>query len=618
MFANYISRTSEKLKGLVDIASNFTPGKEYGEPHPFDFRLTEETYKKTGFVTGTIQKYVDFVMGSGFKVEPCNKEDEAGVEVLNTFIEDSDIDQPLRTFLTEGLVKGNSFMEIGSGTDELPITLRVLNANNMYVKRDKFGIPVGYTQVLNKRLPLRKEDMIEFKLNEIAHFTHNKIAGEAYGLGVVYPALKIIDNILGMEKDMHKLLSKKANVPTIFKLGNKEKQEYPNQDEINSLGSATEQIRNDTEWVFGANVEVSTIDYGKIGEKFDSVLEHDKEMLSFSMQVPPELLGKANIPEGLAAVRMEAFERTIVSVRQELEHALIYQIFNIVLEKKGKPDTKFRVSWNKMSPSEKRLDLQTLKLFLDNPSLNFKLRNELEMQVADLLGVERSLVEMTPEERKAELDSMNPLAQGEDKEEEEKDKKKPKKKEEFVQETYTPLSEYISFDYRKYIENIRKLIREEQFKNLKAETDAEYSAGYLSSSQINRLKLALDRAFRDDKSLLSLTEDIKYRVRPGDLYKMDNSGNLIVDSEGEAILKLGEDARSAQLARTETVRFAGQGAQESFKQMGLKEWRWVTSYGDRTCPQCIAKNGQVYSLSVLFEPEHPECRCAPAPVEKVI
>lgn len=72
-------------------------------------------------------------------------------------------------------------------------------------------------------------------------------------------------------------------------------------------------------------------------------------------------------------------------------------------------------------------------------------------------------------------------------------------------------------------------------------------------------------------------------------------------------------ARARSIAITEMTRLMGGGAQEQYRLTGYREWEWRTANDRRVDPRCEARDGQTYTMDVLFEPEHPGCRCWPVP-----
>ncbi|MCK5018142.1 MAG: minor capsid protein [Candidatus Peribacteraceae bacterium] len=93
--------------------------------------------------------------------------------------------------------------------------------------------------------------------------------------------------------------------------------------------------------------------------------------------------------------------------------------------------------------------------------------------------------------------------------------------------------------------------------------------------------------------------------------------------EGKSIYKIQRDLRTTikltkiratKIARTEIVRAYNQGAINQYKKVGVKKWKWIVAYDDRTCERCAPRDGQIYKIGAQQPPLHVNCRCAVAPI----
>lgn len=332
-FSNNVSSINEQFKGEVEKKDIKFP-TELGEEHPFDFKTLEELYKKFGFFTAVVDKYVDFVVGPGFYIE-C--EDERAKEIIEQFMQDVNFDTLLRAWTKEALVKGNGFLEIGGDEKKGIAGIKVLDAKYMYVIRDNKGKILGFNQYKGAFKQFDKQKVIPFKPKEICHIPFNKVGDCAYGMGIGYSSLKDVDNLLSMEKDEHWLIKRKANAPIHAQLGKVEGdiKIIPKPADVTAFGKNLENLSNKTEWATDPLVNFKVIDFGNVGEKFSSVLQHDMAKLMYDYQIPPELMGMANIPEGMAKVRMDGFQRRIQSIQAELEKVIEENIFKRILNANG-------------------------------------------------------------------------------------------------------------------------------------------------------------------------------------------------------------------------------------------------------------------------------------------
>ena len=72
--------------------------------------------------------------------------------------------------------------------------------------------------------------------------------------------------------------------------------------------------------------------------------------------------------------------------------------------------------------------------------------------------------------------------------------------------------------------------------------------------------------------------------------------------------------RADMIARTETIRAYNEAARNNYRKAGLKKYRWVAAYGERTCPECADRDGNIYDMNDSLPPLHPNCRCSISPV----
>jgi hypothetical protein len=77
-------------------------------------------------------------------------------------------------------------------------------------------------------------------------------------------------------------------------------------------------------------------------------------------------------------------------------------------------------------------------------------------------------------------------------------------------------------------------------------------------------------------------------------------------------------ARAEIVAVTEVTRLMGHGAQLQYARLGYGSWDWRTANDSRVDPICTAKAGDgPYTISIMFNPAHPRCRCWPVPFGQV-
>jgi hypothetical protein len=77
-------------------------------------------------------------------------------------------------------------------------------------------------------------------------------------------------------------------------------------------------------------------------------------------------------------------------------------------------------------------------------------------------------------------------------------------------------------------------------------------------------------------------------------------------------------SRALTIARTETISAHREAAAVSHQENAdtLAGWRWLCALSDRSCPACLAKNGELHPVSEPGPQGHANCRCSRVPVTK--
>lgn len=615
-------KLQEQFKGDV-VQKKALYSKELGIEHPFDMHMCEGLYKKFGFITGVVDKYVDFIVG-GFYVK---SEDDRAQTIIEDWMKEVDFDTLLRTFVKEALIKGNAYLEIANDNN-----VKILDAKHMYVNRNDKGELLGYNQYIGyaNQDKIRKNQIIPFKIKEIAHLSLNKIGDAAYGEGLIHPAIDLINDFLCAQKEMHTLMKRKANTPIIATVGDltTTPPSIPPDGTVEALGKELEALTNKQEWAVGPAVKFSTLNFGNIGERFNFILEHDTKMLFFAFQVPEVLMGAGSIPEGLAQVQMDAWQRNIASKQAEIEKVIEQKIFRRLLENNGL-DVHVEFEWGKPSDDEKNKRIDLLLRILSNPILATELQLEAVADLAKQLGYDAEKIRMAHEAemelRKQELEAQNAIERGREEGRpqpivpgQNKNTPKPVSKEEafyehihYIEEAndYT-LQEWIGFNYQRYTDQILQFIDNDPYALLAALNEDEIALGRLSSSQIESLKQVLKEGFQNGMSIRDITRQVKREVNPGNL--------IIVDAENNIRRIISEKIRPLLITRTETIRAANAGAALLYEKNGIKQYSWVAALSNRTCPTCEELNGKIFDMNDTTKPPaHAMCRCTITPITEL-
>lgn len=401
------STVEEALKGTVNTKKDRFD-KKLGIPHPFDFKTTEDLYKKNGLVAGNTDRVVEWVWGPGLTVKSPDKKAE---QIIVDWMRDTDFQFHGRRWLREALVKGSGFLELANNEGGSIDEIKTLSANNMFIKMNDKGKITGFNQARETNIG-SKEKPIPFKPEQIALYTHSQIGDNPYGLGLIFPNFRKLNQLLQADSDMHTILRRKANSPLVATLGNKDNPEHmPAQGTIDAFGDNMTFLNATTEFAVSDLVKFSVIDFGSVGDKFELPLMHDIQALLAGFQMPEVLSGRGNIPEGLAKVQLETFNRHIGSIQEDLEKVIEEKIFRRVLRANG-IQSPVEVIWGLPGKADVEEEIKRIIELLKNPLLETGLRISLEDRLATLMNLEVKTLDNEEDRRQEEEEEAQPKVPG--------------------------------------------------------------------------------------------------------------------------------------------------------------------------------------------------------------
>jgi len=651
-YANRQNILSEAFKGeSEDIKVMFPKG--LGAAHPFDFEQVDRITDNVGIANAIVDKIVDNIIGD-FTIKT---KDENSQAILDGFIDDTNFKSKLRPWIKEAVSKGNGFMELDLADMKNNEKLRVLNANNMYVRRNKKSKVLGYNQYKGKlKMFTVKSKPIPFNPKQIAHLTINKTPGDPYGRGFVWPNRATIENYAGSELDRCKLLSRKAGAPIHVKLG------QPGQKikakDMDDFKTDLQFMNNSTEWVTDANVEMNLIDFAGVADNLTKAAEHDLEQLALGMNLPMSILGISNNPEGMAKTNDKGWLRFIHSLRTLIEEIIEDQILRPVLRNNSpKLDSQVEFIWELPGEEEKTVRLTTIKDALGLFDISPELRAALEIEYAEVMELDVVDKLPTPEEARKKVDQEEqelakqvdqarkdeenikqpevPTAKKTAKQSAQQNIKESKKPDLNVKSTaqqnkinlvskckptltdaekgnmklsqYVNLKELAGFNYSDYLVKILQNLRIDKFEELLATTEFQLAEGMLPQRDVNKLRIILKDGFKKNKTITQIEKDIDRSINLKDRVKFNEDGTKKVT--------LSASKRPINIARTETVRLANQGLKDLYAENKIKSYRWLTALDERTCPICEGLDGQVFETldgetGINLPPAHNMCRCS--------
>ncbi|MCH7568485.1 MAG: minor capsid protein [Nanoarchaeota archaeon] len=615
--SGYIAVTNEDkvkvqlaFKGeSIDEESIFPKG--LGARHPFDFESAEKLGKKSGLVLATVSKLADWIV-SDFEVKLKNPNAQT---LVNSFLHDTNFRQVMREWVREGLLKGNGFIEI----DLIDQKVRILNANSMYVRRNNKGKVLGYTQWVKPFKKFSRAQLNEtntFKPNEIAHLLINKTPNEPYGIGIIYPNERIIENLIQNEQDLQLIISRKAGAPYHIKVG----QPGSNTPKavVDAVKANLQYLRSTVEWVTDGDTDISSIDFKDLGKSLtESQMYFFRQYLT-GVEIPEVIMGSGQLNEGIAKVQIATLKIKISSYRGQIAAIAEEKIIRPLLKANNLDEVPDFI-WNLPSEEEINERIVKIKELLSLLVISPPMKAALEIELAKLLGFEDIITflvdpkdaqeQADEKERKEEEEIPQPEVPGVkpnaneslDIKDKKHGKKKPKTKEnsgDYTIKEWIDLKELAGFNYADYLIEILKLLKNDPFVDLKAITEADIAKGLLSKEEVEKLRFVLKDGFSNNQTIKEIEDNIINKVKIRD--RVTKTGAIINST-----------SRASNIARTETVRLANQGLLNLYRQNGIERVRFLASISARTCPTCEGLNGQVFTMndSEGIIPVHDRCRC---------
>ncbi len=642
MVSNYISVSAleyqnrqriikETFKGEVNDKPVMFP-KGLGAMHPFDFQQVDKILLNIGIANSMVDKIVDAIVGDfSIKVKDPNAQ-----ALLDDLIHDSNMKSKLRPWIKEGVSKGNGFMELDLADVKNIEVIRVLNANEVYVRRTKKGKVTDYNQFKGTlKTIINQKKIINFKPRQIAHLQINKIPNDPYGTGLVWPNRITIENWAGSEIDLHKLQGRKAGAPIHAKLG--QPGQKVRKADIDQFKTDMQFMTNTTEWVTDSNVEFKLIDFQGVMDNSIKVSEHDLELMSLGFKIPMSILGISNNPEGMAKTNDKGFIRFIQSVRSLVEEVLEEKVFRPFLRVQSpKLDSEVKFNWELPGEDEKNDRLTKIKEALALFDISPELRASLEIEYAEVMGLDDviNLLPTPQEARKKEDEEGEELKKQEDLAREQEETKIKQPEVPGVKKTanqkakvevhdckdckltesqasnmklreYVNLKEIAGFNYSDYLVKILRKLKTDKFEDLLALTEKDLAEGLLPKRDITKLRFILKDGFQKNKTIRQIENDINQSI--------DLKDRVKIQEDGTKKITLSAAKRPNTIARTETVRAANAGLKDMYIENDIASYRYLAALDDRTSDICISLDGQVFltkdgTAGVNMPPMHIMCR----------
>lgn len=327
-------------------------------------------------VSEAIDTLVDYLVGSGFTVQPANipgadtEQTDEDIAELKRLVEASSFETVLADWVWHALVDGTAFLELVVENDHF--RPKVLPTEDIEIQTDEFGNIQSFIQ------QAASGDEIEFDPHEIAILRFHRHPDEDFGRSVIESVQEQANMLRDMEIDTARFVATKAYPPILWKLGSEERPR--SEDQINEWLDSVENIEpesmlavsHDVEHdVVGATSTSSTAGAMRLEETFDHLMKR----IATGMGVPADLLNTDTVSGQQLQVAMTKFDRRIKRYQKVIKDAVRYQIFPSILSDARAseygdlpPDFEF----GKHSSEEERLEADLAIRLVNNNMLTFK------------------------------------------------------------------------------------------------------------------------------------------------------------------------------------------------------------------------------------------------------
>lgn len=375
----------EEQFGKAEERIDLNISKEIGEKHPYDYTVLENAYLQVPIIKGGIDKTVDFVIGPGFFIKTKSESTKKKIE---EFMEIQDFNTWLRRIIRDALVFGSAFSErVGESF------LKPLNPKYIFIRRDNKGKLLGYSQWMGSGKP------ILFTPDEIVHFPLDPIGDTPYGTSVIRPLVgsaKVspLSIYLESQKISNTILNRRGNPPMHVKVGS---DQFPaSSADVTTVANELSDLQAVNEFVTNHTVDIGVLQYrGRIPE-LQPFFDNYENIIIYGLQVPAVLLGRANVPEGLANVQMDAFERRAKSIQAFIEKEIETKIFKFLTPEK------VEFEWGQPTMEMEDLELTRLMNLMKTPDLSPITKLDIESKIRILLGLEQKKIPLPKKPEKSE------------------------------------------------------------------------------------------------------------------------------------------------------------------------------------------------------------------------
>jgi hypothetical protein len=295
-----------------------------------DYRLIADTDPHVGEAIDTL---VDYLVGSGFNIQPANipgtdtDQTDEDIAELKRLVETSSFEATLGNWVWHALVDGTGFLELVVQDDHF--RPKVLPTEDMEIQTDEFGNIIGFIQ----NSPGGEE--IEFEAHEIAILRFHRHPLDDFGRSVIERVQEQADILRDMEIDTARFVATKAYPPILWQCGTEERPWTQN--EIDNWLEQVENIEPESMIAVGHDVDYDAVGVTSTSSsagalRLEHTFEHLLQRIATGLGVPADLLNIDTMSGTELQTSLTKFDRRIQRYRGIIRQAVRHQIFPSLMD----------------------------------------------------------------------------------------------------------------------------------------------------------------------------------------------------------------------------------------------------------------------------------------------
>ena len=355
------------------------PGQGQSKPRPEkppERRITEfrTIYNSDPLVGQAVDKMVEYLVGSGFNINPRNvpytdtDQTHEDIAELKQLIELSNFDSVLIDWVRRAIVDGTAFLELVWDSETGEFEPNLLPTLDMEIRPDEFGNDGEY--ILKQG---GEDDDVEYGKYEVACLRFYREPGELWGHSFIERAQEQADMLRDMEIDLARFVSTKAYPPILWKLGDADNNIHWTEDQIEGWLDTVENIEPDSMLAAGDDVDYDVVGTTSTSSEsgvmnLEGTFNHLQTRVATAFGIPAFLLNlSSDTGRNDSVTQMPSFDRRIQTLRVPIKNAVERQIFRSIM---GHPtpeeytDMLPEFEFGEHSSEEERLETdEAIKLF---------------------------------------------------------------------------------------------------------------------------------------------------------------------------------------------------------------------------------------------------------------